>query len=232
MKIWIIISFALSTTCLFAQKAEDFGFRHLQYVFENDTIDVLIKSKKGDENKKKPLFFSVQGSTAKPLIVHNGKQRINLMLVEGFVEEDFHLVIVNKPGLPLMCNKERLSKRGRYFENKLQKKFPKQYLEKNYLNYYVKRNVRIIDSLLKKNWVDSAKLVVSGHSQGSSIVAEMADKNTAITHLIYSSGLPYYSTILDILHEERMNEDNEENPYVQKTIDYWKNVVERPLEIY
>jgi len=57
---------------LSAQKAENYGYRHFKYIIDGDSVDVLIKSKKGDENKKKPLFFAVQGSLAVPLIIHNG----------------------------------------------------------------------------------------------------------------------------------------------------------------
>ncbi|WP_445751997.1 dienelactone hydrolase family protein [Polaribacter sp.] len=227
--IFAIITFQKVTAQI---KAEDFGFRHFQYFIEGDSIDVLVKSKIGDENKKKPIFFSVQGSLGVPLIIHNGKQRVKYStLEEGLVEDDYHLIIVNKPGIPLISHKDSLSNRGEYYDNKSKKIYPKEYVNKNYLEYYVKRNISVIELLLKENWVDSSKIIVSGHSQGSGIAAKMADNLSKITHLIYSSGLPYYSTILAMLHKERMMEEDEENPYVEKTIDYWKNVVKNPYQI-
>jgi len=43
----------------------------------------------------------VQGSLAVPLIVHNGEKRVSYTsMVEGFVEKDYHLVIISKPGIP------------------------------------------------------------------------------------------------------------------------------------
>ena len=54
LMIFAIITFQKVTAQI---KAEDFGFRHFQYFIEGDSIDVLVKSKKGDENKKKPIFF-------------------------------------------------------------------------------------------------------------------------------------------------------------------------------
>ncbi|MBG7611436.1 hypothetical protein IU405_04150, partial [Polaribacter sp. BAL334] len=146
--------------------------RHFQYFIEGDSIDVLVKSKKGDENKKKPIFFSVQGSLGVPLLIHNGKQRVKYStLEEGFVEDDYHLIIVNKPGIPLISHKDSLSNRGEYYDHKSQKIYPKEYVNKNYSEYYVKRNISVIELLLKESWVDSSKIIVSGHSQGSGIAA-------------------------------------------------------------
>lgn len=40
--------------------AKDFGFRHLVYKYKTDNVDILIRSKKGEENIPKPLFFFVK----------------------------------------------------------------------------------------------------------------------------------------------------------------------------
>ena len=222
----IILLFSFQTN---AQKPKDFGYRHFKYIIEGDSVDVLIKSKKGDENKKKPLFFSVQGSLAVPLIIHNGKQLVKYStLEEGLVENDYHQVIVNKPGVPLLANKDSLVDGKEYFVNRKEYIYPTEYVKNNNLNYYVKRNLQVIDSLFKENWVDTSKLVISGHSQGSGIALSMCDKTTKATHLIYSSGLPYYSTILAMISRERMKEGKEENPRVKRVLKYWKEVVKNP----
>lgn len=223
--------FIISFYC-YSQKPEDFGFRHFQYVFENDTIDVLVKSKKGEEQLKKPLFFSVQGSLAVPLIIHDGKHRVSYAtLEEGFVEENYHLIIINKPGIPLVAHKDSLVNRE-YFVDKGNYLYSEKYLKSNHLDYYVERNVRVIDSLFKQDWVDTTKLIISGHSQGSGIAASMCDKTNKATHLIYSSGTPYFSTILAMLHKARMQEGNEANPRVEKIINAWKDVVSNPLNYF
>lgn len=221
----LIVSYQIT-----AQEPKDYGFRHFQYKIEGDTVDVLIKSKKGDENKKKPLFFSVQGSLAVPLITHNGTQRVRYStLEEGLVENDYHLVIVNKPGVPLVAHTDSLVDGKEFFVDKEEYLYAEEYQKNNYLDYYVKRNLQVLDSLLKEDWVDTSKVVLSGHSQGSGIALSMSDKSSKITHLIYSSGLPYYSTILAILSRARMNEGNERNPRVERAISSWREVVEAPL---
>jgi len=226
----MILSFGLVA---YAQEPKDFGFRHIQYVIEGDSIDVLVKSQKGDENKKKPIFFSVQGSLGVPLIVHNGKDRVMYStLEEGFVEDEYHLVIVSKPGIPLIIHRDSLVDGREYFIDKHEYIYPEKYLINNHLNYYVKRNLKIIDLLFNEKWVDTTKLVVSGHSQGSGIALSMCDKTTKATHLIYSSGLPYYSTILAMLNKERMKEGNEQNPHVKKVFEYWREVIKDPLNYY
>ena len=58
MKILPGIIFFLLTLNSFGQskQPEDYGFRHLQTIFKGDTIDVLIKSKKGEELTKEEIL--------------------------------------------------------------------------------------------------------------------------------------------------------------------------------
>ncbi|MEO0895326.1 MAG: hypothetical protein AAFY71_02825 [Bacteroidota bacterium] len=215
---------------LSAQTAEDYGFRYIPYEFEGDTIHVLIKSKKGEEQKKKPIFFSAQGSKASPLIIHNGEQRVYYATMEeGFVEDSFHLVIVNKPGIPLVAHKDSLVGRE-YFIDKKTYQYPKAYLKHNHLDYYVNRNLFVLKQLIQEEWVDTSKLVVAGHSQGSSVGLYMCDKSSLATHFIYSGGLPYYSTILAMVNKERMKEGNSPNPKIERIMGYWKEAVKDPLD--
>jgi len=48
---------------------ESIGFKHLQTIFKKENIDILIKSKKGEELTPKPLFLFIQGSLPRPLII-------------------------------------------------------------------------------------------------------------------------------------------------------------------
>ncbi|MFM8490479.1 MAG: hypothetical protein ACKN9X_00870, partial [Candidatus Methylopumilus sp.] len=36
---------------------KDFDFRYILYKYKTDNVDVLIKSKKGEEDVSKPIFF-------------------------------------------------------------------------------------------------------------------------------------------------------------------------------
>ena len=219
----------LMSTVLFSQNsltAESFGFRHIQIPFKGDQVDILVKSKKGEELLKKPLFFYVQGSTARPLIVHNGKFRVTAAMTEGFFEEDFHYVILSKPGLPLVVHESEMTNRNYKDENT--NKPPTKYIEDNNLEYYTERNLIILDSLISKPWVDTSRIVVAGHSEGSTIAAYMAAGHKSVTHLIYSGGLPYFSRILAMVVQDRKAELNGKKSWVKETYSYWKDVMEHP----
>ena len=77
-------AFLLLNTFSYAQlQPKDFGYRHETFVYQKDTVDILIKSKKGEALLKKPIIFEVQGSTAVPLIVHDGKQLTSTVSLTG-----------------------------------------------------------------------------------------------------------------------------------------------------
>jgi len=71
MKSLILITSLLFSLNLFAQdeRTEDYGFKHLWTIYKGDTVDILIKSKRDEEEKKKPLFLFCQGSLPIPLII-------------------------------------------------------------------------------------------------------------------------------------------------------------------
>jgi len=77
-----------------------------------------------------------------------------------------------------------------YYLDPKTKEFPEDYKKQNYLDYYVERDLAVINYLQKQPWVSKSSLVVSGHSEGSSIAAKMASISKNITHLIYISGNP------------------------------------------
>jgi len=106
---------------------------------------------------------------------------------------------------------------------------PKGYLERNYLDYYVFRNNFVLKQLAKERWVKNKKLIVAGHSEGSTIASKMASINRKITHLIYSGGNPY-GRIMNILAQSRSFDTDSKNEG-NNTIDYWKEVVENSNDI-
>ncbi len=220
-KIFFLILISLET---FGQKKpEDFGYRHMNFEYKNTIVDVLIQSKKGEENIKKPLFFFCQGSMPQPLL----KYKNNVLYgtfpfdVSDFLTE-FHIVIVGKPGVPVISDVKDLKNNYQYLiENDSVSRI---YSDNNYLDYYVERNSFVINKLFKEQWILKNKLVLAGHSEGSTIAAKLATKNKKITHLIYSSGNPY-GRILSMLEEEVSKQKNYD------LIEYWKFVVENKNNI-
>ena len=175
-------------------RPEDFGFRHLQTTYKGDTVDILIKSKKGEENERKPIFLFCQGSLPAPLIIkYKDKDKVNIYNVFVFTTDSlskyFHLVIIGKPHIPLIAGQAILNKDFSYSDSS--GGFPKEYLNRNYLDYYVGRNIAVIKFLEKQKFISPERLIVAGHSEGATVAAKLSSSFPKITHLIYASGNPF-----------------------------------------
>ena len=219
----IILISALSLTTFGQTKtARDYGFTHLQFDYKSDKVDILIKSKKGDENKKKPLFFFCQGSLPQPLIKYDEKGIYGVFTFNpDSLTNKYHLVIVGKPGIPLIKEAKMLGRNFTYVDSL--GNYPKEYTERNLLDYYVDRDIKIIKFLQKQDWVSNKQLVIGGHSEGSTIAAKIASISHLATHLIYSGGNPM-GRIMSILQQYRANETDSLR-YGENGFEYWKNVV-------
>ena len=224
MKIVIQIIFLLLTIYSFGQnkRPEDYGFRRFQIIYKGDIVDVLIKSKKGEENIRKPLFFFCQGSLPKPLIKYDGKGVYGVFPFNpDSLTIKYHLVIVSKPNIPLIMDVKALSKSFDYIDSTGH--YPKQYSDRNLLDYYVNRNIKIIKFLQKQNWVFNKQLVLAGHSEGSTVAAKMASISHLVTNLIYASGNPM-GRIMSIIQQDRANETDSVKR-AEADFDYWQSVI-------
>lgn len=219
-----ILFFLFLSVSLWSQKTpEDFGYQHLKMEFKKDVVDVIIQSKKGEEKIKKPLFFFCQGSLSQPVIKYDsiGLYQTFPFDVNDYLN-DYHLVIVGKPYVPIISETKDLSSNFSYLIDK--DSVPKAFSDRNYLDYYVDRNNFVLKKLIKEKWVSSDVLIVAGHSEGSTIAAKMTSKNKKITHLIYSGGNPY-GRILNMLEQSIYEDSNYE------LIDYWKDVVAKKNDL-
>ncbi|MGJ7030374.1 hypothetical protein [Niabella hirudinis] len=77
---------------------EDFDYPYIKINFNGDPVDVLIKSKKGNEDIKKPLFLFFQESMPQPLIKTDGKDTCGVFpFNQDGLAEFYHLAIIRKP---------------------------------------------------------------------------------------------------------------------------------------
>jgi hypothetical protein len=213
----LILIYLISVT-IFGQKTpEDFGYKYLKIKYKTEIINVIIQSKKGDENKTKPLFFWCQGSLPQPVIKYNEVKMFHTFPFDtnDFLDQ-FHLVIIGKPGIPIISEVKNLKENYCFLDDSL--KVTKEYSDKNYLDYYYKRNNFILKKLLQEKWVSSKIVLVGGHSEGSYVAAKMASTNKKITHLIYAAGNPY-GRFLNILAQSRYYDSG------NKTFEKWKVIV-------
>lgn len=227
MKCKILLLFIAFSLTGFAQKkrAADFGFRHAQFVYKGDTVDVLIKSKKGEELKSKPLLLFCQGSMPQPLIKTDGELVYGVFpFSPDTLLKDYHIAIVSKPYIPLIKDKKDLDENF-CFRDTVNGGL-KKYSDRNYLDYYVKRNIEVIKFLQKQTFITKEKLVVAGHSEGSTIAAKLALEYKKVTHLIYSGGNPC-GRILSMIMEGRSHE-KDSSGYGEAYISSWKSISNDP----
>jgi dienelactone hydrolase len=235
IKLSLLISSFFLTIILFGQKTnpEEYGFRYLQMLYKGDTVDILIKSRAGEEQIKKPLFFFCQGSLPIPLMIRYYKDNKSAIYnVFPFTDldslsKDYHLVIVSKPAIPVIVDEKLLNNDMTYSDST--KKFPEKYVEHNLLSYYVDRNIKVIEFLRKQPYVSKNRLIVAGHSEGSAIAAKIAHSYPKVTELIYSGGNPL-GRIMTIVSRIRLVE-TDSLKQANLLFQNWKNIVASPTNM-
>jgi len=206
----LLLLFAATTGtysfCQPVKRPEDFGFRSFQLMYNEDTVNVLVKSAKNEEQRPKPLFLFCQGSLPVPLILYDGTVGFGTFpFSPDSLLKDYHIAIIGKPSIPVIGYTNALQNDYAYRDSS--GNFPAGYTSKNLLSWYVARNLNVIDYLQKQAWISKERLVVGGHSEGSMIAAKMAFQSKKVTHLIYSGGNPL-GRMLTIITRNRAYETN------------------------
>ena len=228
-KILLLLALLTGFFTAFAQPKTpaDFGYRHLRTRYQRDTVDILVLSKKGEELKRKPVFFFAQGSTPSPVVLYDegGPYRLFPIKMDSLLAP-YHLVVVAKPGLPLVGNLRQLGPGG-YVGDLKTGLLPAKYCEHNYLEYYVRRNNAVLSYLTHQPWVQANDITAMGHSEGSSIVARMARHPRHLRRVIYLAGSPL-GRILTQVSGARMASDS---VGAETLFNRWQRVVAAPNEL-
>jgi len=220
----VIFCLEVNVTSAQNKKPEDFGFRHLKMRYQKDTVDILILSKKGEEQKVKPVFLFLQGSLPTPLVIlgENGRPYRVFPFKADSMLDDYHLAIISKPGVPLVLERQNLQSNFNYLDPAT-KAFPQKYINNDNLDYYVNRDATVVKYLKKQNWVAKNKFVIAGHSAGSTIAAKLASVSKNVTHLIYAGGDPMGRLATMV---EKIREDTTAKAYdLEEEFTYWQKVV-------
>ena len=204
----------------------DFGYRHLQMRYQRDTVDILVLSQKGEETKRKPVLLFVQGSLPSPILKYNAKGNFGVFPFEtaGYLPA-YHLVIISKPGVPLVADVQTLTPRYEYNDPKTGR-VPAAYCQRNYLEYYVARDAAVLRYLARQPWVNARDITAMGHSEGSHVVARLARHSGPLRRVVYLSGSPL-GRMLTVIAGNRQDADSvgAENNFA-----YWKEVVAAPTQ--
>ncbi|HEY8954184.1 acyl-CoA thioester hydrolase/BAAT C-terminal domain-containing protein [Chitinophaga sp.] len=206
-----------------------YGYRHFQFLYKGDTVEILVKSKEGEENKRKPLLLFCQGSLPVPLLIlynEDGHRAAGNAFVfnPDILTEKYHLAITGKPGIPLQADRQLLSDHFTFKDSTGY--FPRFYTAHNLLDYYVERNKAVIRFLRQQSWIAEEGLVIAGHSEGSTIAAKMAMETKAVSALIYSGGNPM-GRIMTIVERNRALE-KDSTDLTAEDMSYWQEVVNDP----
>jgi len=210
------------------KQAKDYGFRHFQVVYKSDPVDILVKSAEGEEEKQKPLFLFCQGSLPIPLILYDDKGGFGtLPFKPDSLARYFHVAVISKPFIPLLADIRNLQNDYCYRDSS--RNFPSDYIQRNLLSYYTARNLDVITFLQNQHWISKNKLIVAGHSEGSTIAAKMATQSKKITHLIYSGGNPFGRILTIISRNRKMESDSMQ--LAERTFKNWESIIQEPEKL-
>lgn len=172
---------------------------------ENDTIDFAIADTVFDIQK--PMLLFCQGSLPVPLFVDVGNNRIVPLQLGNFdlkeMRKYYHVVVISMPKTPMIAKMENLTQQYYYVKDTATRKISDAFFLADNMANYVRRANVVIAYLQKKDFIESSKLVVCGHSQGSRVAVMLAASNKAITQLGLFS-YSYENRIDEILRKARV----------------------------
>lgn len=185
---------------------------------------MLVLSKKGEELRRKPVFFYVQGSLPTPLILYDeqGPYRLIPIKMDSLLAR-YHLLVVSKPGIPLVAHTKTLTPYFTYNDPKTGLP-PVVYCQRNYLEYYVRRNAAVLRYLAHQPWADAQDITAMGHSEGAPIVARMARHPAHLRRVIYLNGSSL-GRMLTMLPSSEMTGDTTGNA---SSFQRWQHIVAAP----
>lgn len=212
---------------VFAQKGParrgpgEFGYRHVVVLFGRDSVDVLLLSQPGQEAVRKPLLLWVQGSLPMPLVLYDQRGAYPVFPFRPKkVLESCHLAIISKPGIPLTADVTGRNPNEMFGQTQP----PPYYCARNYLDYYVRRDQAVLRYFKKQAWVDAKKVVVGGHSEGTTVVAHLAAVPGLVSRAVYLSGNPL-GRLMSML---ALNRQAADTAGVAHTFRRWQEVVADP----
>lgn len=177
----LFLLFTFSPQLLFSQdrKVINNESTHFQIRDKAEKIDFIVFDP--EVKDKKPVFLWCQGSLPYPLYVNSKKD--GLWVIGGgisnfdvkTIKKYYHLIIISMPNTPVIAEEDQINDSYWYFGNSKDKNEPSDdFIKSDYLENYVHRAIKVLKFLRKQDWVDSSKLIVAGHSQGSKVATKVA----------------------------------------------------------
>ena len=199
---------------------------------ENDTITFLKTN--ANIQVPKPTILFCQGSLPIPLIIKTDYEMF-VPSINNFnywdLTDKYNIVVISTPNTPAIPPKHLINNRLQYTPYLDRKnEFDSLYLKNDYLSNYVKRAEIVLHFLNQQKWVKKDEISVIGHSQGSYVALEIAEKNPQIKALGYFAGNPAGRFTSYIRRARRMHlEKKTTSVEMQMNIDElyisWKDVL-------
>lgn len=233
----LLLFFICSSFCL-SMNAQDLIKELDVYSFGitdgKDTIDFININT--DLINAKPTIIFCQGSLPIPLIIEFEDGKKVITGINNFdykkIAETYNLILISNPHIPVIANEGDLNYQYAYITDKDDPfSYPQDYLNSNYLERYVERGNKVIEFLLRQDWVDNKRIYIAGHSQGAKVAAKIASENNRIAALGFLSGNPL-GRIDQFVRQSRLSELKDElspekaQEEINKTYDWWKWVNE------
>lgn len=205
-----------------AMALEKYDFIEGQVQEGKDTITYYLKNY---TEKPRNLVVFIQGTDAHPIFSYSLKED-KTTISRWFGDDYTHLdpsytyAIIPKPGMAGIYNEAELS-------------VPREYYEKNYLDYRVHQVDTAIRDIMSRHLENPDKVIVYGHSEGAVIAAPLALKNKNITHLGFWSGnvlnnFYEFSLFNRIASLEGKQSDSLAHTNIMGILEWYKSVIEHP----
>lgn len=231
MKLKLVITFFFINIALYGQN--DFKSRFKTFSLNHKKLGLVeFCTFNSTINSKKPLILFIHGSRNKPTFSYHEDVKKHSWRAFKDLEkykDDFHVIFINKPGIPLFdtIKKDSVTLQTSYPLNKT-------YIENYNLEWRAKAASLILKKAKKHLLVDKSRTLVIGHSQGGQVAAKVTVLNKKVTHLavLNSNTLRHF---YDYILQERLKAFSGEHTFEQSqnNIDYYfatfKDIYANPL---
>lgn len=145
---------------------------------------------------KKPVLFFLQGSRTFPLIFTDGVNKTHEILFWMDINykslaEKYHLVMLANPGVPAEADFSELNSDMNYVIDVTNPvSYPEEYQKNNNKEFFTNRAMAFLKYLRKQKWVDASRIYLVGHSQGTYIAIDVANRTNHIAGVGLFSASP------------------------------------------
>lgn len=231
--LWLCISQIFAQT---GTKIDGLEATSYRIVTPTDTVEYLHI---GNPDSLRPTLVFLQGSLPRPLVFDFGNfKHINLPFNYRKLIQNYHLIVIAMPNTPVVAQKTQLNAQYCFVPDTAQPTiFSAAYLRNNRLEHYVTRVNLVLEDWSQKEWVDTNRLHLIGHSQGAKIAAVVAAQNKRVS-TVSLLGFNAYGRYDQLIRQERAQlksgklSGSEYQDNIQAHYAAWKDINHTPNDFH